>query len=114
MKTDLGDIVTVSQPPVNLHTKFFKMTRSTGLKAKYCTIIDCAQVFHILVGGVGQGAGFVQEMGEKRAGSRISKTAGGGKENQKGKLSLFVTAYHPVKETNQTTFLDSHLAFSEA
>ena len=28
---------------------------------------------------------------------------------QKGKLSLFVTAYHPVKETNPTTFLDFHL-----
>ena len=31
-----------------------------------------------------------------------------GREGQKGKLSLFVTAYHPVKETNPTTFLDFH------
>ena len=29
--------------------------------------------------------------------------AGSGIEIQKGKLSLFVTAYHPVKETNPTT-----------
>ena len=28
---------------------------------------------------------------------------GSGIEIQKGKLSLFVTAYHPVKETNPTT-----------
>ena len=43
------------------------------------------------------------------AGSGISTMAGSGREIQKGKLSLFVTAYHPVKETNPTTFLDFHL-----
>ena len=42
-----------------------------------------------------QGAEGVRETGEERAGSGI--------EIQKGKLSLFVTAYHPVKETNPTT-----------
>ena len=34
---------------------------------------------------------------------------GSRREIQKGKLSLFVTAYHPVKKTNPTTFLDFHL-----
>ena len=45
-----------------------------------------------------QGARGVQETGEERAGSGISAMAGSGIEIQKGKLSLFVTAYHPVKE----------------
>ena len=53
-----------------------------------------------------QGAGGVRETGEERAGS--------GREIPKGKLSLIVTAHHPVKETNPTTFLDFHLTFSEA
>ena len=35
-------------------------------------------------------AGWVRETGEERAGSR--------REIHKGKLSLFVTAYHPVKK----------------
>ena len=61
-----------------------------------------------------RGAGGVREMGEKRVGSGISKMSGGWREMQKGKLSLFVTAYHPIKETNPTTFLDSYLALSEA
>ena len=42
------------------------------------------------------GAGRVRETGEERAGS--------GREIKKGKLSLFVTTYHPVKETNPATF----------
>ena len=45
-------------------------------------------------------------MGEEKVGNR--------RDFQKGKLLLFVTAYHPVKETNPTTFLDFHLTFSEA
>ena len=53
-----------------------------------------------------QGAGGVRETGEEGAGS--------GREIQKGKLSLIVTAHHPVKEANPTTFLDFHLTFSEA
>ena len=40
--------------------------------------------------------------------------AGSGGEIPKGKLSLIVTAHHPVKETNPTTFLDFHSTFSEA
>ena len=44
--------------------------------------------------------GGVPETGEERAGS--------GREILKGKLSLIVTAHHPVKETNPTTFLDFH------
>ena len=40
--------------------------------------------------------------------------AGSGREILKGKLSLIVTAHHPVKETNPTTFLDFHLTSSEA
>ena len=55
-----------------------------------------------------------RQTGEKRAGRGISKMAGSGREIQKGKLSLFVTAYHPVQKTNPTTFLDFHLTFSEA
>ena len=62
----------------------------------------------------GKTAGRVWETGEERAGSRISMMVGSGREIQKGKLSLFVTGYHPVKETNPTTFLDYHLTFSEA
>ena len=53
-----------------------------------------------------QGAGGVRETGEERAGS--------GREIPKGKLSLIVTAHHPVKETNPTKFLDFHLTFSKA
>ena len=53
-----------------------------------------------------QGAGRVRETGEERAGS--------GREIPKGKLSLIVTAHHPVKETNPTKFLDFHLTFSKA
>ena len=59
-----------------------------------------------------QGAGGVRETGEERAGSEISMMAGSGRVMPKGKLSLIVTAYHPVKETNPTTFLDFHLMFS--
>ena len=40
--------------------------------------------------------------------------AGSGREIPKGKLSLIVTAHHPVKETNPTKFLDFHLTFSKA
>ena len=61
-----------------------------------------------------RGAGGVWETGEERAGSGISMMAGSGREIPKGKLSLIVTAHHPVKETNPTTFLDFHLTFSEA
>ena len=53
-----------------------------------------------------RGVGGVRETGEERAGR--------GREIPKGKLSLIVTARHPVKETNPTTFLDFHLTFSEA
>ena len=48
----------------------------------------------------------VWEMVEERAESR--------REIQRGKLLLFVTAYHPAKETNPTTFLDFHLTFYKA
>ena len=60
------------------------------------------------------GSGGVRETGEERAGSGISTMAGSGREIQKGKLSLIVSAHHPVKETNSTMFLDFHLTFSEA
>ena len=39
-----------------------------------------------------KGAGGVRETGEERAGSGISPMAGSGREIQKGKLSIFVTA----------------------
>ena len=48
-------------------------------------------------------------------GTGDGRRKGGKRERiQKGKLSLFVTAYHPVKETYPTTFFDFHLTFSEA
>ena len=66
-------------------------------------------------GGLGeQGARGVRETREERAGSGISMMTGSGREIPKCKLSLIVTAHHPVKETNPTTFLDFHLTFSEA
>ena len=46
-----------------------------------------------------QEAGGVRETGEERAGS--------GREIQKGKHSLFITAYHPVKNTKPATYFDS-------
>ena len=49
-------------------------------------------------GGGGQGAGGVWEMGEERAGRTISTMADSGIEIQKGKLSLFVTAYIQSKK----------------
>ena len=54
-----------------------------------------------------QGVGGVREMGEESAGSGISTRAGSGREIQKGKRSLSITAYHPVKNTNPATFLTS-------
>ena len=48
-----------------------------------------------------QGAGGVQETGDERARGGISTMAGSGREIQKGKFLLFVTAYF-------------HLTFSEA
>ena len=60
------------------------------------------------------GGGRGRETGEERAGSGISMMAGSGREIPKGKLSLIVTAHHPVKETNPTKFLDFHLMFSKA
>ena len=46
-----------------------------------------------------QGAGGVREAGEERA--------GGGREIQKGKLLLFVTAYFQSKKRTQERFLTS-------
>ena len=46
----------------------------------------------------------------KRKGGKWDLYDGGKqKRNSKRQLSLFVTAYHPVKEMNPTTFLDFHL-----
>ena len=54
-----------------------------------------------------QGAEGVSETGEERAGSGISTMAGSGREIQKGKLSLFVTAYTHSKKRTQQRFLTS-------
>ena len=54
-----------------------------------------------------QGAGGVWETGEERAGSGISTMAGSGREVQKGKLSLFVTAYIQSKKRTQQRFVTS-------
>ena len=40
--------------------------------------------------------------------------AGSRREIQKGKRSLFITAYYPVKNTQPATFFDFDLTFSEA
>ena len=70
---------------------------------------------HDLVGGGGQGGGSpgeqgaagVREAGEESAGSGISTMAGSGREIQKGKLLLFVTAYFQSKKRTQERFLTS-------
>ena len=67
-----------------------------------------------LKSGEGQGGWEPGKTGVGRAWETGEKRAGRGREIKKGKLSLFVTAYHPVQETNPTTFLDFHLTFSEA
>ena len=54
-----------------------------------------------------QGAGGVREAGEERAGGGISTMAGSGREIQKGKLLLFVTAYFQSKKRTQQRFLTS-------
>ena len=54
-----------------------------------------------------QGAGGVREAGEERAGGGISTMAGSGREIQKGKLLLFVTAYFQSKKRTQERFSTS-------
>ena len=54
-----------------------------------------------------QGAGGVREAGEERAGGGISTMAVSGREIQKGKLLLFVTAYFQSKKRTQERFLTS-------
>ena len=54
-----------------------------------------------------QGVEGVREAGKERVGSGISTRSGSGKGIQKGKHSLFITAYHPVKNTNLATFFTS-------
>ena len=46
-------------------------------------------------------------MGEERVGSGMSMMAGSGREIQKGKLLLFVTAYIQSKKQTQQRFLTS-------
>ena len=54
-----------------------------------------------------RGAGGVRETGEERAGVWISTMAGSGREIQKVKLFLFVTAYFQSKKRTQLRFLTS-------
>ena len=54
-----------------------------------------------------QGAGGVREKREERAGGEISTMAGSGREIQKVKLSLVVTAYFQSKKRTQQHFLTS-------
>ena len=54
-----------------------------------------------------QGAGGVRETGEERAGGGISTMTGSGREIQKGKILLFVTAYFQSKKRTQQRFLTS-------
>ena len=53
------------------------------------------------------GDGGVRETGEEREGGGISTMAGSGREIQKGKLLLFVTAYFQSKKRTQERFLTS-------
>ena len=57
--------------------------------------------------GGGRGAGGARETGEERAGGGISTMAESGREIQKGKLLLFVTAYFQSKKRTQERFLTS-------
>ena len=76
----------------------------------------------LFIKGGGQGGGEPRRTGDgrgmrdrKRKGGKWDLYGGGKqKRNSKRQLSLFVTAYHPVKEMNPTTFLDFHLTFSKA
>ena len=72
---------------------------------------ECKIPERVLLSGGGspgeQGAGGVREAGEERAGSGISTMAGSGREIQKGKLLLFVTAYFQSKKRTQERFLTS-------
>ena len=68
---------------------------------------------HIVEGDRGAGArenrgqeGYGRQ-GEERAGGRISTMAGSGREIQKDKLLLFVTAYFHSKKQTQERFLTS-------
>ena len=62
-----------------------------------------------------RGAGARENRGREGYGRREKKgreagsltRTGRGKEIQKGKRSLFITAYHPVKNTSPATFLTS-------
>ena len=60
------------------------------------------------------GAGAQENGGREGYGRREKKRQEAGEKLKKRKLSSFVTAYHPVKETTPTTFLDFQLTFSEA
>ena len=57
----------------------------------------------------GKGGGRSTGDGSRKGGNQDLYNGGKQERNSKGKLSLFVSAYHPVKETNPTTFLDIHL-----
>ena len=63
----------------------------------------------LLYCGGGQGVGRGRETGEEfeGAGGGISTMAGSGREIQKGKLLLFVTAYFQSKKRTQQRFLAS-------
>ena len=54
-----------------------------------------------------QGAGGVRETGEEGAGGGISTMAGSGREIQKVKLFVFVTAYFQSKRRTQQRVLTS-------
>ena len=83
--------------------------------ASFIYISELRPAYSFLEGGGGQGggspgeqgAGGVRETGEERAGGGISTMAGSGKEIQKGKLLLFVTAYFQSKKRTQERFLTS-------
>ena len=63
--------------------------------------------FYAIFAGGEQGAGEVRETGGERVESGISTMVGSGREIQKGKLSLFVTAYSQSKKRTQQRFLTS-------
>ena len=80
---------------------FFEISlKNSELKTTHNTFRDCRMPGRT-VGGRGT------ETREERAGSGISTMAGSGRELQKGKLSLFVTAYIQSKKRTQQRSLTS-------
>ena len=104
----------MSQPPRELSKLLWGCSRLVSiLLLQFSDNTDCIRIAASSGGGQGggspgeQAAGGVRETGEERAEGGISTMAGSGREIQKGKLLLFVTAYFQSKKRTQERFLTS-------